>query len=104
ARVLGPWSGSYVELTRTWKTGDTIELVLPKTLHLEPLADNPNKTAIMWGRSSSPAILDRNRRAPFRGPPAEKAGARPGRKWMCPYWSRPGATRLTGWRWPPEHP
>jgi hypothetical protein len=44
-----PGPGSYVELTRTWKTGDTIELVLPKALHLEPLADNPRRTAIMWG-------------------------------------------------------
>jgi DUF1680 family protein len=45
--VLGP--GSYVELTQTWKTGDTVELTLPKALHLEPLVDNPRRTAIMWG-------------------------------------------------------
>ena len=44
-----PAAGSYVELTRTWKAGDTIALVLPKALHLEPLVDNPRRTAIMWG-------------------------------------------------------
>ena len=44
-----PNPGSYVEVTRTWKPGDTISLTLPKTLRLEPLADNPRRTAIMWG-------------------------------------------------------
>jgi DUF1680 family protein len=47
ASVQGP--GSYVEVKRTWKTGDSVELVLPKALHLEPLTDNPRRTAIMWG-------------------------------------------------------
>jgi DUF1680 family protein len=40
---------SYVEITRTWKSGDTVELVLPKTLHKEPLPDNPERFALMWG-------------------------------------------------------
>jgi uncharacterized protein len=44
-----PGPGAYVELKRTWKTGDTVVLVLPKALHLEPLADNPRRAAIMWG-------------------------------------------------------
>jgi hypothetical protein len=38
-----------VEISRTWKAGDQIELVLPKTLRKEPLPDNPNRMAIMWG-------------------------------------------------------
>lgn len=40
---------SYVELQRTWKTGDTVELTLPKSLRLEPTPDNPSVAAIMWG-------------------------------------------------------
>jgi uncharacterized protein len=40
---------TYVEINRTWKVGDTVELVLPKTLRKEPLPDNPNRMAIMWG-------------------------------------------------------
>jgi len=42
-------SGTYVELKRAWKTGDTVELILPKTLRLEPTPDNPQVAAIMWG-------------------------------------------------------
>lgn len=39
----------YVEVRRTWSTGDTIALTLPKTLRLEPTKDDPTVTAIMWG-------------------------------------------------------
>jgi DUF1680 family protein len=41
--------GSYVELKRRWKNGDTVQLTLPKVLHLEPLPDNQRVAAIMWG-------------------------------------------------------
>ncbi len=44
----GP-SGSYVRLSRKWKTGDKVELDLPKTLRLEPLPGDTGKAAIMWG-------------------------------------------------------
>jgi len=42
-------AGSYVEITRTWNSGDAIALVMPKALHLEPTAGNPQRAAIMWG-------------------------------------------------------
>ncbi|HSL71687.1 MAG TPA: DUF6805 domain-containing protein, partial [Longimicrobiales bacterium] len=45
--VLPP--SSYIELMRTWKTGDTVELYLPKSLRLEPTPDNSRVTALMWG-------------------------------------------------------
>jgi hypothetical protein len=43
--------GSYVELSRTWKTGDRVTLVLPKALHLETAArrDGGARAAILWG-------------------------------------------------------
>jgi hypothetical protein len=41
--------GTYVEIKRTWKTGDKVELTLPKQLHLAPLPDNPQRVAVMWG-------------------------------------------------------
>lgn len=45
--VSGP--DTYIEINRRWKVGDAVEVVLPKTLRKEPLPDNPNRMAIMWG-------------------------------------------------------
>ncbi|MFA6167169.1 MAG: glycoside hydrolase family 127 protein [Gemmatimonadaceae bacterium] len=42
-------ASTYVYLTRTWASGDTVSLTLPKSLALEPTPDDPNVTAIMWG-------------------------------------------------------
>jgi DUF1680 family protein len=44
-----PRPGSYLELKRTWRTGDTVTLVLPKTLRLEIFPDNQQRAAVMWG-------------------------------------------------------
>jgi DUF1680 family protein len=44
-----PKPDSYVEITRRWTKGDTVELILPKTLRKEALPDNPNRFALMWG-------------------------------------------------------
>jgi uncharacterized protein len=40
---------TYIEISRTWKVGDSVELALPKTLRKEALPDNPDRMAIMWG-------------------------------------------------------
>ena len=47
SKVLPP--GHYLEVTRTWKNGDAVELNLPKRLHKDPLPDNPDRMALMWG-------------------------------------------------------
>ncbi|MCG6958219.1 MAG: glycoside hydrolase family 127 protein [Gemmatimonadetes bacterium] len=40
---------TYFEIRRTWHTGDTVEVTLPKTLRSEPLPDNPTRMSLMWG-------------------------------------------------------
>ncbi len=60
--------GSYVELKRSWKNGDTVALILPKTLRVEPTPDNPNRVALMWG----PLVL-----AGDLGPERERRGGGP---------------------------
>ncbi len=42
-------ASSYVELQRQWRSGDVVEIALPKGLHLEPLPDNPHRLSLMWG-------------------------------------------------------
>jgi len=39
----------FLEVTRTWQTGDRVEMTLPKTFRLEPVPDNPRRGALMWG-------------------------------------------------------
>jgi hypothetical protein len=60
--------GSYVELKRTWKTGNAVSLTMPKTLRVEGLPDNKNVAALMWG----PLVL-----AADLGPERRGAGADP---------------------------
>lgn len=97
-------SGSYVELKRTWKTGDTVELILPKTLRAEPLPDNRRRVAIMWG----PLVLagdlgpeERGRREGRAGYSRERtpvfiAAERPVEEWLKPAGDKPGQFRSDG--------
>jgi DUF1680 family protein len=97
-------SGSYVELKRTWKSGDTVELTLPKTLRLEPLPDNPRRTAIMWGSLVLAGDLGpEDRRGRGRGGsydqprvPVFVAAERPAAEWLKPVPDKPGHFRTDG--------
>jgi hypothetical protein len=44
-----PTPSSFVRIDRTWKSGDTVELSLPKRVRLQPTPDDPTIAAIMWG-------------------------------------------------------
>ena len=41
--------GGFIDLKRTWKTGDRVELTIPMSLRLEPMPDNPRRVAILYG-------------------------------------------------------
>lgn len=85
-RVLPP--STFVELTRTWKSGDTVELQLPKTLRFETTPDDPGITAIMWGPLALAADLGprrQGRNAYVRPPvPVLVAAGRPVAAWIAP--------------------
>jgi len=45
-----PWVAStFVGIARTWRSGDVVEVALPKSLRLEPTPDNPRRAALLWG-------------------------------------------------------
>jgi hypothetical protein len=44
-----PAPGSYLSVTRAWKSGDTIELSMPMRLTREPLNDDPTMQAFRYG-------------------------------------------------------
>jgi DUF1680 family protein len=96
-----PQPGSYVEIKRSWKDGDTVSLVLPKTLRIEPTPDNPTRVALMWG----PLVLagdlgaERERRGgsqqpAFTIPSFVSDGAVA--NWVQPVIDKPGNFHATG--------
>ena len=40
---------TFVEITRTWRSGDVVEVDLPKSLRVEPTPDEPRRVSVMWG-------------------------------------------------------
>jgi DUF1680 family protein len=90
--------GSYVELKRVWKTGDTVSLRLPKTLREEPLPDNPRRVALMWGPLVLAGDLGPEGRQGGYGNHADQearvpvfvAASQPPADWLKPVPGRPG--------------
>jgi len=99
-----PKQDSYVEISRTWKSGDTVELVMPKTLRKEPLADNPNRFAVMWGPLVLAGDLGKELAEGPEGAPPPTAPPAPvfvaaeqsAENWLKPVSGKPGAFRTTG--------
>ena len=96
--LAGP--GSYIEVKRRWKSGDAVTLTLPKTLRLEPLADNPRVTAIMWGPLALAGDLGpartRGRGAQAPAIPSLIAAERPLSEWIKTATDKPGNFRTSG--------
>lgn len=99
-----PPADSYVKITRVWRQGDVVDLTLPKVLRKEPLPDNPNRMALMWG----PLVLagdlgpearrgDGDEEKP-RAPAAPPIVVReePLEQWLKPEPGKPGWFRTTG--------
>jgi hypothetical protein len=98
--------GSYVDIRRTWKTGDTITIALPKALTLDRLRDDPRRAAVLWGPLVLAGDLGPQPRRPADGdgdgPPAATTPSpvlvteRPVGDWVKPVAGQPGSFRTTG--------
>jgi hypothetical protein len=42
-------AGRWFDVSRRWRDGDTVDIVLPMQLHLAPLAAAPDVAAVMYG-------------------------------------------------------
>jgi uncharacterized protein len=96
-KTVAPAS-SYVEITRTWKAGDEVELVLPKTLRKEALADNSNRFAVMWGPLVLAGDLGPALGGRAAGPevPVFVAAKQSVTSWLKPVAGKPGTFRTSG--------
>jgi len=99
---------TYVDIRRTWKSGDTVEITFRKSLRLEPTPDRTTVTAIMWGPLAlagdhGPRLEAREETAdgaatvPPPPPPVPVlvAAGRPLAEWLVPAGSREGDFRAT---------
>jgi DUF1680 family protein len=91
-----PRPGSYVELKRTWKTGDSISLVLPKTLHIEGLPDNNRRAALLWGPLVLAADLGPERRGGPTDAPSLVTSDKSLAEWLQPVRDNLGVFRTAG--------
>ncbi len=107
-----PPPSSYVELNRSWKTGDTVELVLPQALREEPLPDNPSRRALAWGplvlagdwgpeqrrptREENESVSVAAQAAPPAPAPLFVSIPQPVDQWLKPVPGMPGSFRTSG--------
>lgn len=86
--------GVLMQYKRTWKTGDSVALVLPKTLRVEALPDDPRRAALIWGPLVLVGDLGPERRGgPGEPPPALVTGEKPVDEWLQPVPDRLGVFR-----------
>lgn len=104
APPMVPGQSDFVAVTREWRDGDRVALRLPKSLRLEPLPDNPNRSAILWGPlvlaadlgpEDMPAIRGQSG-GHIEGVPVFVAAGRPPAEWLKPVEGRPGHFRSDG--------
>ena len=92
-----PQPSTFVEIRRTWKPGDKVELSLPKAVRLEPTPDDHSVAAVMWGPLVLAGNLGARREGRMRtddesavlpvGPqtiPVLVAAGRPADEWVLP--------------------
>jgi hypothetical protein len=97
-----PQPDSYVKINRVWRQGDTIDLSLPKVLREEPLPDDPNRVALMWGPlvlagDLGPEVhLDDEENMPAPSAPALVVAKKPIEQWLKPEATKPGWFKTSG--------
>jgi len=100
-----PKPGSYVEIRRAWKTGDTVTFTLAKSLRTEPLPDNANRMALLlgplvlgadFGPAASAASGRRGGAAAVSYPSFIAAPNQPIDQWLKPAADAPGTFHATG--------
>jgi hypothetical protein len=99
-----PPADSYVKIGRVWRQGDVVDLTLPKALREEPLPDDPNRLALMWG----PLVLAGDLGPEVRGDDSDEEKPRapaappivvgnvPLEQWLRPESGKPGWFKTTG--------
>lgn len=82
--VSGHLEDGYVVVTRTWKTGDKIELTLPANLHYMAMPDNPARQAFFYGPVLLAGDLGTKEPDPTQGVPVFVTSKADPNRWIKP--------------------
>jgi len=77
-------SNGYWSIDRTWKKGDTVEIILPMQLRTEPMPDNVNRIAVLFGPIVLAGDLGLTRPDPVKGIPVLVNQHKNVIEWMIP--------------------
>ncbi|MGC8989796.1 MAG: DUF6805 domain-containing protein, partial [Verrucomicrobiia bacterium] len=99
-----PKVSHFVEIRRTWTSSDEVSVLIPKTLRLEPLPDNPRRVAVLWGPlvlagdlgDEQPRRRSERRSGPPDSIPVFLSAERPVHEWLKPVPDKPGCFRTDG--------
>ena len=93
-----PAPGASVEISRIWKSGDSVSLILPKVLRSVPTPDDPHRAALLWG----PLVLagdlgpEHDEQTPAPAPIVFVAAHQPLSQWLHPVPGTPSHFRSDG--------
>ena len=79
---------SYLSIRRSWRDGDKVEVQMPMALHVQPMPDDPNLVAVMYGPLVLAGLSDQKRY--FLGDPSQPAA------WLHKVEGKPLAFRTKG--------
>ena len=59
-QAIASTPGSYAQIERSWKDGDSVEVLMPMSFRMEGYADNPKRAAVMYGPLVMAGITEPN--------------------------------------------
>ncbi|HPW63484.1 MAG TPA: glycoside hydrolase family 127 protein [Cyclobacteriaceae bacterium] len=77
-------ANGYWSIARTWKKGDQVEIVLPMQLHTEPMPDNANRIAVLYGPIVLAGDLGNAKPDPVKGIPVFVNEHKNVKEWVQP--------------------
>jgi DUF1680 family protein len=98
-----PWPDSsqatpatWLALARPWNDGDTVDLSLPMSLHIQPINDDPTLGAVMYGPLVLAGLVDSAARQPDFPTPILTGDMKQPQEWIKPVSGKPLTFRTVG--------
>jgi uncharacterized protein len=88
--------GTWLTMSRTWQDGDSVELTMPMSLTVQPINDEPNLAAIMYGPLVLAGLVEPDVLQPGCPAPVLTGDMQHPENWLKPVPGKPLTFRTTG--------